>query len=165
MFTFSDYIVLGIFTASGTVFCLFLFFSFFFNIFVITKLSLFNLFYDGKSLLLSSSWCFTWYRIAKLCCTGVTFYVLIHVLSRHFLFYFEILTSLSFQVSCPSSCVKCLIVFLDPKVFPPVPHGSSCAQIVCVSLVLRQCVVTCHVPHSSVPVPQKSTVLYPQACS
>ena len=80
-----------------------------------------------------------------LCNTIVTFYISNHVLSRHFLFYFEILTSLSFQVSCPSSCVKCLIVFPDFKVFPPVPHASSCVQIVCVSLVLCQCVVTFHV--------------------
>ena len=79
----------------------------------------------------------------------VTFYVLIHVFSRHFLFYFEIFTSFSFQVPCPSSRVKCLIVFPDSKVFPPVPHCSSCVQIVCVSLVLCQCVVTSHVLHSS----------------
>ena len=47
---------------------------------------------------------------------------------------------------------------LISKVFPPVPHGSSCAQIVCVSLVLCQCVATCYVPHSSILVPQ-----YPQS--
>ena len=76
------------------------------------------------------------------CHDPLSSFVLIQVLSRHFVFYFEILSSLSFQVSCPSSCVKCLIVFPDSKVFPPVPHGSTCIQIVCVSLVLCQCVVT-----------------------
>ena len=34
-------------------------------------------------------------------------------LSLNFLFYFEILTLLSFQVTCPSSCVTGLIVFPD----------------------------------------------------
>ena len=94
----------------------------------------------------------------------VTSYALIHVLSRHFLIYFEILTSLSFEVPCPfllCHVSDCLPWF---PVFPPVPLGSSCAQIVCVSLVLCQCVVICHVTHSSVLVPQ-NPVLSPWACS
>ena len=47
----------------------------------------------------------------------VRIYVLFHVLSRHFLFYFEKITNfpLSFQVTCPSSRVKCLIVFPDSQ--------------------------------------------------
>ena len=59
-------------------------------------------------------------------------------LSRHFLLYFEKVTNfpLLFQVTCPSSRVRCLIVFPDSQVFPPVPIGPSCAQIVCVSLSL-----------------------------
>ena len=41
-------------------------------------------------------------------------------LSHNFLFYFEILTLLSFQVTCPSSCVT------DPWLFPPVPFTFMC---------------------------------------
>ena len=48
---------------------------------------------------------------------SVTISVLFYVLSRHFLFYFEKVTNfpLLFQVTCPSSRVRCLIVFPDSQ--------------------------------------------------
>ena len=64
----------------------------------------------------------------------VTIYVLFHVLSRHVLFYFEMSLTcfLVFQVTCPSSRVMCLSVYLDhPKcfhLFPLDPH----VYLVCV---------------------------------
>ena len=86
------------------------------------------------------------------------------MLSRHFLFYFEILTSLSFQVSCSSSCVKCLIVFSDSQ------SVSTCSPwlLLCSNSlvpVLCQCVVTCHVPHSSTLKTKVFPSLYSRACS
>ena len=69
-----------------------------------------------------------------MCHTMVKSFGFQFVLSLHFLFYFEGLTLLSFQVTCSSSCVTSLIVFSDPRVVPPVPHFPPCVFIVCVSL-------------------------------
>ena len=53
-------------------------------------------------------------------------------------FIMKILTLLSFQFTCPSSCVTCLPWFLIVSTCSPLP---SCVQIVCVSFVLCQSVI------------------------
>ena len=75
--------------------------------------------------------------------------------SNSFLVLFWIVTLLSFQVTCPSSCVTGLIVFPDSWLCPPVPSSpmcsyslrlpSSCASVssyvVIPALILEYCTI------------------------